>query len=393
MADFGSSTCSYCQSGFILVNGSCNLMANNFCQTFANDNACLACKPTFFLRNGRCNPFPPNCIAFTFTCTQCQSNFQLVNGNCVDPNCQTINPVTRACQICVVNYKLNPNGVCKFMDPNCQQFNSNGDCLRCLNGYSVKSSLQYCVYQDVNCLIFNNVSGGCTMCKPFFSYNEQVQLCVPLPDYCLTGDMLGRCSSCMDGYTLISNYNCLWITPAVPNCKIVSKDNFTRCVLCNSGSYSANGVCRPLPVFCALYDSVNNQCQQCNDNGLLRNGVCVDKSCQIFDLEGGCLACIPSYQFNSFGQCIFTAKDPNCKNFAFGICQSCIERFYFNFQFVCTAVSPLCKTYDSNSGFCLSCYDGYELNVNGGCFINTYYSIVGNSDILSSSCRSYNNQG
>jgi hypothetical protein len=220
-----------------------------------------------------------------------------------------------------------------------------------------------------------------------------VQLCVPLPNNCQAADLSGRCSNCMSGYNLISNYNCLFI-PSIPNCQMISKDNYTKCVLCNNGSYAnANGVCQSLPVFCAVYDSNSNQCQQCNDNGLMKNGACVDKNCQIFDLDGGCLACITSYQFNSFGLCNFAAKDPNCKNFVYGICQSCMERYYFNFQFVCTAVSPLCKTYDSNSGFCLSCYDGYQLNINGGCFLDLLNSIVGNNDFLSTSCKNYNNQG
>ena len=148
----------------------------------------------------------------------------------------------------------------------------------------MRAALQYCVYQDVNCLRFDNTTGNCNMCKPFFSYNSQVQLCVPLPDFCLTGDSFGRCSSCMTGYTLISNYNCLFIT-AIPNCRIINKDNYTKCFLCNNGTYAdSDGACRPLPAFCGVYDNVNNQCQQCSDNGLMRNGNCVDKNCQIFDL-------------------------------------------------------------------------------------------------------------
>lgn len=175
---------------------------------------------------------------------------------------------------------------------------------------------------------------------------------------------------------------------------MINKDDFSKCVLCTNGSYAnKDGVCKSLPPFCALYDTANNQCQQCQDNGLMRNGNCVDKNCQIFDLEGGCLACIASYKFNSFGQCIFTPRDPNCNNFVFGICQSCKERYYFDFEFVCTPVSPLCRSYDANSGYCLTCYDGYELNLNGGCFLNIYNSIVGNDDLLSSSCKRYNKMG
>lgn len=231
------------------------------------------------------------------------------------------------------------------------------------------------------------------MCRPFYAYNEQVQLCVPLPDDCQAADRSGRCSSCMSGYNLISNFTCLFI-PALPNCQMISKDDFARCVLCTNGSYAdPNGACRALPVFCAAYDSASSQCLQCRDNGLMRSGSCVDKNCQIFDEAGGCLACIASYQFSSFGQCVFSPRDPNCKEFLFGICKSCVERFYFDSSFLCAAVSPLCKSYDSNSGGCLSCYEGYQLSASGGCFINIFESVVGNNDILSSSCKRHNSNG
>lgn len=312
--DLALSICLHCFQGFDLVNGSCTNFADNFCLTFApNSPSCSLCKQTFFLSNGVCIPFPPNCINFTNICVGCQGNFKLVSGRCIDPYCQTINPITRSCQICVTNYKLNTYGVCKFMDPNCQSFNETGDCVKCVMGYNIRASLQYCVYQDLNCLKFDNTTGNCDMCKPFYSYNSQVQLCIPLPENCQAADFSGRCSSCMSGYVLVSNYTCLFITP-IPNCQIISKDDFSKCVLCTNGSYADNsGICRSLPVFCAVYDTVNNQCQQCNDNGLMKIGTCVDKNCQIFDELGSCLACIPSYQFNSFGQCVFTARDANCK--------------------------------------------------------------------------------
>ena len=200
------------------------------------------------------------------------------------------------------------------MDPNCVQFNESGDCASCMKGYSIRSSLQYCAYQDLNCLVFYNTTGGCKMCKPFFAYNQQVQLCVPLPDHCETADLSGKCSKCVFNYNLVSDYTCLFIPSVVANCQVINKDDYLKCTLCTNGSYAdQNGVCRDLPAFCAVYYSLNNQCQQCQDNGMMKNGNCVDKNCQIFDLQGGCLACITSYQFNSFGQCIFTPKDPNCK--------------------------------------------------------------------------------
>lgn len=173
--DYGTLGCSFCSNGYILSNNICQPDITLYCLTLnPGATSCQVCKQNFYMKNGECFPFPPFCTVYNNICTQCQLGFQLVNGNCVDPNCQTINPITRFCQICVINYKLNQNGVCKFMDPNCQQFNDFGDCAQCIKGYNFRSSLQYCVFQDVNCLIFNNLSGGCTMCKPFYYYNKQV---------------------------------------------------------------------------------------------------------------------------------------------------------------------------------------------------------------------------
>jgi hypothetical protein len=63
------------------------------------------------------------------------------------------------------------------------------------------------------------------------------------------------------------------------------------------------GVCELLPLFCSQYDASNKICTQCNSNGIMREGGCVDKNCQIFDLKGACLGCIQNYKFGDFGQC------------------------------------------------------------------------------------------
>ena len=41
----------------------------------------------------------------------------------------------------------------------------------------------------------------------------------------------------------------------------------------------------------------------------------------------------------------------------------CYARFYAN-RGLCWRVSPLCRTYDKDKGFCLSCYQGYRLDEN-----------------------------
>lgn len=122
LLDFGRAACTFCAAGFDLINGTCQSIADGFCLN-TSARTCRTCKQGFFLRNGQCAPFPPYCVAFSAACTACQPNFQLVGGQCFDPNCQTANHVTRACQICLANYRVNPFGACKFIDPNCVRFN------------------------------------------------------------------------------------------------------------------------------------------------------------------------------------------------------------------------------------------------------------------------------
>lgn len=83
---------------------------------------------------------------------------------------------------------------------------------------------------------------------------------------------------------------------------------------------------------------------------------------------GSCLDCYPGYSLNRFdGSCGILSKDPYCKTFdANNVCVQCFEKFFFNSQRSCEAVSPYCKTHDFISGQCTSCYQGYSL-IGGVC--------------------------
>lgn len=324
IVDFGFRSCLLCEAKLSLQNGGCVTALNSFCLQFGSGGACEICKERFYLSEGVCQPFPPFCVTYKKSCEECQAGFQLSNGNCIDPNCQTINPVSGLCQLCVLNYRLNSVGICKFSDPNCQTTTVSGDCSQCAKNYQLKAN-GLCVYQDINCLSFDNITGNCKLCNANYYYNSQGQLCIPLPPNCLSADISGRCARCNPKYTLLSNYQCIFIaTPPIPNCQMVDKDNTRRCLLCNEGYFSdGGGACQPLPLFCMQYDPISNTCTQCNANGVMKNGGCVDKNCQIFDLRGNCLACLQNYQFGNFGQCLPQIRDSNCKEEQFGICKSC----------------------------------------------------------------------
>jgi hypothetical protein len=63
-------------------------------------------------------------------------------------------------------------------------------------------------------------------------------------------------------------------------------------------------------------------------------------------------------------------KDPNCIKQANDGCIECSQNYYyFSENKTCIAVNPQCKTYNSQAGFCLSCFSGYVL-LNGSCIIS-----------------------
>ena len=84
--------------------------------------------------------------------------------------------------------------------------------------------------------------------------------------------------------------------------------------------------------------------------------------------NGACTSCYPGYNLNTnSGTCEVFFRDPNCKKFdANNKCKECARRYYINKSGKCSPVSPLCKGYDENTGFCTSCYPGYTTN-HGNC--------------------------
>jgi hypothetical protein len=83
--------------------------------------------------------------------------------------------------------------------------------------------------------------------------------------------------------------------------------------------------------------------------------------------------------------CTTTSKDPNCILFDLnGQCTNCSSRFFMKGT-LCTPINSLCKTYNTTTGNCLSCYPGYYL-LNGSC-------LVGPRPTTDANCKLWNDSG
>ena len=94
----------------------------------------------------------------------------------------------------------------------------------------------------------------------------------------------------------------------------------------------------------------------------------------MFGTDAECLGCKQNFQFGSKGECIPEVTDPNCKEFQYGQCKKCSDKYYFNKFWKCVKVSTLCKEYDPNNGRCTLCYPGYLVQ-KGNCVRETDQNI------------------
>lgn len=62
-----------------------------------------------------------------------------------------------------------------------------------------------------------------------------------------------------------------------------------------------------------------------------------------------------------------SSSDPFCIYFSGGICQQCAFRYFYNASTkMCAAIQDQCATFNSDTGSCNQCFNGYKL-VNGKC--------------------------
>jgi hypothetical protein len=120
-------------------------------------------------------------------------------------------------------------------------------------------------------------------------------------------------------------------------CKSYSKDG-TKCLLCSDRFYmDQSGICQPVSSNCKTYNSTNGACLSCYGGYFLADVICV-------------FGTLPSSSSATY--------DPYCLNVTNGACSQCSKGFYL-LNSTCTAVNPLCKTFDYAKLACIGCYNGY----------------------------------
>ena len=117
---------------------------------------------------------------------------------------------------------------------------------------------------------------------------------------------------------------------------------------------------------------VKNQCTECSQGWYFnKKGVCceVPTLCSKFNrAEGVCEGCYQGYSVVD-GHCKVAENDLGCAEWNGNQCKRCSKRWWMNAQGACTPISDYCSTWNSQTGHCETCYNGYILD-NGKCIVN-----------------------
>lgn len=239
----------------------------------------------------------------------------------------------QVCASCSSRYYFGPNNLCVPVNPLCKDYLSNGSCSSCYSGYVVSGFT--CIVNgktaDPFCKTYT-VGGICDSCYTGYFYNRAVQLCQALNTLCKTSNLTdGTCTSCFPGYVL--NLGKCGVSYQDPNCQKLDNAK-AKCLQCaNNFFLNTDGKCKQANPLCKTFDQTTGACLTCYSGYVVQGTICV---------LGGA-----------------TTLDVNCAAFNNGVCVKCSNNYYLNSQGVCKQFNTLCKTSNSSTGACLSCYPGY----------------------------------
>lgn len=387
---FDSKCYEECPVGYVYVNNTCE-KCDNGCSKCSkiNPEICEICLSSFIFYDNQCyKSCPPRTFQFTNdqdreickqcgencqacanrdSCVQCDEEFVLLNGKCVDKCPETyvnINEICIKCgEKCETCNKKNIDE-CKQCLPGF--FNNEGLCVeKCLEGFFPQSD-RSCEKCHASCKNCKNET-ECTTCLDSLVFIENEKLCnsCQLPNLIINNE----CRSCK-----------------VPHCELCSKDE-NICSFCAGSFVLLNGSCQencPNSTF-----KVGQECVTCDFNC----SECASKdTCKICELskvlfKGNCIdSCPAGFGKNDKNQCVKCESEncERCNGETPEICEECLSNYFilknkcikecpqstFKTTFGCDDCSPFCKSCEAenNCNLCMPTYylkDGHCTNFCG----------------------------
>ncbi|XP_031505768.1 uncharacterized protein LOC116268101 [Nymphaea colorata] len=328
------SSCSACKKGYLLtINATCMLRSVPNCRIQLNASSCSVCEPTFLVSGGKCVKDTSGCV---------------------------VRNSAGACQYCW--------------------------CSRCLNNFA-PNALGICI--SSNCATFTE--GTCVKCDPGFTLSP-ANLCIkpitPAPAQPVTPTAQtapAQNSQNNPNSQITPNNPPAPATPASSSSLIIGCDLAINglCVRCGTNFFPNNkGGCKRVIIGCITYDAAELNCVQCipiytqtSDGGCLYQPTPPPNPAPAPQQTVSPQTNSPKSASSSPAPVAPVAPpvptpapvpistiDQNCLVRNNGSCAICKVRFVLNlYNFSCQPVPKECLTYNSATGDCLSCAQGFNL--------------------------------
>lgn len=341
----------------------------------------LSCQPGYTLIDNICVITVQNCARYDQMsgCQYCNYGFALNGTQCISDSGICLSRSGQACTECFFGY-VAFNGTCFSLRNYATAWGLNGSATTAITGYQISSSgLSYSL--PFNCLNQNFNSFTCVSCSNYFTlYNG---FCLVADANCISYNNRGICQECSSGYSFIQG-----LCRSTGNCASINQN--TGCVSCVSGFVLMSGVCiRGLSAGCALYDT-NMNCLRCSSGYYLSGSGCTRSpvGCISVTPNGTCITCDNNYVMSNT-RCISQISDCQNYNSATGLCSQCFNGYTLLQGGTCRINPQLCLRMNVITFKCDECIRGFiPIDNNSFCAMNVSYCISYNPDGSCSNCQS-----
>lgn len=173
----------------------------------------------------------------------------------------------------------------------------------------------------------------------------------------------GACLECVKDFEILTPGAACTKKIVIENCQVPDTKNVGRCLICNTGFFPEGTRCSKVSELCKDYNGQNGRCTSCVSPGFnLNDGKCVDPNCATRNGEL-CTGCSPNFELNR-AEKICKLVDPNCNRLAIASCLECKTGYYISSDKTCKLLPANCLN-ANEAGACLSCASGFEVNRGG----------------------------
>lgn len=281
--------------------------------------------------------------------------------NCI--SCSHVSP--GVCYQCAEGYTLVGQN-CMACSGNCKTCSSSDltTCYSCYSNANLYTNLKttVCTACNSTCLTCSTLDhNNCTSC-PVGSYlNTTENKCYKgCPLNCEQCSNSTVCVTCLSGYTTNTQGQCV---PCLSNCRMCSSNSPALCLNCGEGFYLSGSTCKPCGPNCLECNQYG--CTTCVSGFYVTSALTCTPVCNYpcttcsATNPNVCFSCLAGFVYNQTTQnCMTTNCTQNC--------QFCSPmQVLVNGQCVTCQTRVAClRCNTTNLTQCLTCFDGYFLNVN-----------------------------